>query len=139
MSDPHDSDDPADEARQLEERVDHVRAELGASVAELASRGRRWTKPLLVGGAAVVVLAAGLVGWRVARRRSTKTRANAFRRAVRRAVEHPERVAGGTPSSIAGKLLNAAATAAVSFAARHVAERLVARGADAFGAEHQRT
>jgi hypothetical protein len=124
------------EPQQIEAEISALREELGALVGELDRRRhelldvrlqlRRHAWQIAVAGVGVSVGIAGLIWLGVARarrRRGLLAKASRLREGVARMVDRPERVAA--EQTVVGKLLTAAATAAVATAATKAVERAV--------------
>jgi hypothetical protein len=130
--------DPSSRAttRQLEGEIAVLREELSGLVAELDRRRhelldvklqvQRHAGRLALTGVALVSAASGLVWlgkWRAQRRARVLSRAGRLREAVSRMIDKPERVAA--EATIPGKILTAAATAAVATLVKKGLERAV--------------
>jgi hypothetical protein len=127
---------PREASRQLEGDIAALREELGTLVGELDRRRHELVDVKLqlkrhAGGAALtgvslVAAAAGVVWlrtWQARRRAHPLARAGRLGEAVSRMVERPERVAAEL--SVSGKILTAAATAAVATLVKRGIEWLV--------------
>ena len=114
---------------ELEHEAEIIREDLGALVGELDRRRHRAARPVtaLVLGLAGASLG-GIVLWRLVRR--PRSRLHPFTKALRRVAAHPDRVATSQPR-VPRKIVGAALSAAAAVAARHLAERWIARKADA--------
>ena len=128
--------EPRDAARQLSGEIAVLREELDGLVGELDRRRhealdlklqlRRHALGMTLTGAAFVVAAAGFVWlgvWRDRRRRRLSARAGRLGLALSRMVERPERVAA--EPTVPGKILTAAANAAVAAVIKGMLERIV--------------
>lgn len=127
---------PRQTAQQLETEIEALRDELEPLVAEVDRRRhelldvklqlRRHAWQIALAGAGVIAVTASLV-WlgvrRAPRRPSLLSRASRLREGVARMIDRPERVAADR--TLAGKMLTAAATAALSATAKKAVERLV--------------
>jgi hypothetical protein len=111
----------ATKTERLEDKVEAIRDDLGDLVGELDRRRHRAVKPLVVGTAAIFALGiGGYVVWRLTR--SRPSRLSRAARALRRATDHPERVATQLPNG-AQKIIAAATSAVVAALARRATER----------------
>jgi hypothetical protein len=132
---------PGARADELELEVEAIRGNLGELVSELDQRRhhlfdvRRQARqhPLVfalaclgLGGLVFSTLALAVHARR--RRRSPLVRAVGFRRAMRRAAAHPDRVARDTPR-LGKKILAAGGAAAASEIARRLARKLLVKQA----------
>jgi hypothetical protein len=109
------SDAPA----ALEAQAEVIRDNVGALVGELDRRRKRLVPPLVASGLVMLGLAVG-AAWLLGR--AAPSRARRLQEALRRATDHPERVAREQPN-VAKKILAAAGAAAASVAARKLAQR----------------
>jgi hypothetical protein len=117
--------DPEETVRRLEDRAQAIRGNLDVLVDEVERRGSRVVRPMVLGtGAAalVVLVVGGAVVWRGLRRRSRPSRLRGLTRALRRMVEHPDRVAEVQPSP--SKRVLASVGAAVASIAVHQLARV---------------
>lgn len=101
--------DPATEAERLEQKASAIRENVRELVGELDHRRHRavrtYLRPVLIGAAIAGVGALIAVVWRsVQRRPSRVTRVGL---ALRRAAEHPERVAASPGPSVGKRAANA--------------------------------
>jgi len=136
---PAQSASPDEAVRKLGAEIAAVREELGGLVAELDRRrhemldlklqARRHAVGLTVSAASVLGAAAGVVwigAWRARRRGRLLSRAVRLRDAVERMIDRPDRVAAEQP--VPGKIITAAATAAVAT----IINRVLGRAVEAF-------
>ena len=127
---------PRATARRLDGEIAVVREELSGLVGELDRRRhevldvklqvKRHALGVTLSAIALVTAASGLVWlgmWRAQRRARVLSRAGRLREAVSRMVERPERVAA--EPTLPGKILSAAATAAVATLVKKGLERAV--------------
>jgi hypothetical protein len=127
---------PREMARQIEGEISTLREELGDLVAELDRRRhqmldlklhvRRHALEVTLTGVSLVAAAAALMWlgiWRSRQRPSLVARAGRLRQAVSRMIDNPERVAA--EPTVPGKIVRAAATAAVAAVMKKGMERAV--------------
>jgi hypothetical protein len=132
-----DAPGPRETAQGLGEEIAAVRGELDVLVAELDRRRhealdlrlhiRRHAPGIALTAIAFVGAAAAFVwvgAWRARRRQRLVARAGRLRLAVSRLMEHPERVA--SEPTIPGKIMTAAANAAVAAVIKKTLERFLA-------------
>jgi hypothetical protein len=115
--------DPEEAVRRLEERAQAIRGNLDVLVDEVERGGSRLMKPMVLGtGAAalVVLVVGGAAVWRGLRRRSRPSRLGGLTRALRRMIEHPERIAEVQPSP-SKKVLASVGAAVASIAVHQLA------------------
>jgi len=115
--------DPEETVRRLEDRAQAIRGNLDVLVDEVERRGSRLLRPMVLGtGAAalLVLVVGGAVVWRGHRRRSRPSRLREVTRALRRMIEHPERVGEVQPSP-SKKLLTSVGAAVASIAVHQLA------------------
>jgi hypothetical protein len=110
----------ATKTERLEDKVEAIRDDLGDLVGELDRRRHRAVKPLVVSASIVALGIGGYVVWRLTH--SRPSRLSRAARALRRATDHPERVATQPPNG-AKKIIVAATSAIVAALARRVTER----------------
>jgi len=123
-------------ARQLQADIVALREDLGGLVGELDRRRheltnvglqlRRHAGAAALTGVALVATAGGMVWlgiWRARRRATLASRAGRLREAVGRMVDRPERVAA--EQTVPGKIVTAAATAALATLVRKALEMLI--------------
>jgi hypothetical protein len=117
--------DPAERVKELERTADALRDNLGTLVDELGRRGRRAIVPAAL--AATTLAALGITAGILWRRRRTQRQPRRLQNlalALRRATERPEQVAAPRQGGLS-KVAFAAAAAAASIVARHLAQRWV--------------
>jgi hypothetical protein len=115
--------DPEETVRRLEERAQAIRGNLDVLVDEVERRGSRLARPMVLGAGAAalaVLMVGGVAVWRGLRRRSRPSRLRGLTRALRRMIEHPERVAEVQPSP-SKKVLASIGAAAASIAVHQLA------------------
>jgi hypothetical protein len=122
---------------QVEGEIERLRSDLGRLVGELDRRrheafdlklqARRHPVAAIVAASAVALVLGGLVALAVRRRqrrRDPVVRAKEVRSALRRIVDHPNRV--GAEPSLTDKVLGAAGVVAATALTRRLVERTVA-------------
>ena len=117
--------DPGTRVQELERTADALRDNLGTLVDELGRRGRRALVPAAI--AATTFAALGITAAVLLRRRAHRRQPDRLHNlslALRRATERPERVAPPRQGGLS-KVAFAAAAAAASIVARHLAQRWV--------------
>lgn len=138
LPEPAGDDDPDAKAERLEGEIGEIQTRLGGLVDELDRRRRQLAPGALVrshpltvalGGLAVAGVVAGafaLYGARGRRRRSLRGRVEQLRLGLGRVLEPPDRVTRPVERGSAWRrLVFAAASAAATVAARHLAMRLL--------------
>jgi hypothetical protein len=124
-------------ADALEDDVDRIRHNIGEMIRELDHRRRaafdlrlqfrEHTARLVLVGAAVLAVCAGVIALAVSRRRGRRTlraRAGRLGHALRRVLAHPEKLGEGRPS-IPRKAAAAGGSAMASVLGKRLAQRLV--------------
>ncbi|MBS2027458.1 MAG: hypothetical protein JST54_06080 [Deltaproteobacteria bacterium] len=120
---------------RLQDEIAALRTELGGAVEELDRRRKQLMDlptqlkqhalPVAIAATVGVLALAGLAAFAIAQRREQqrpRAKIRRARKAARRAIDHPERVAGGEPS-LPVRLVLSVLTAAAGAAARKIVER----------------
>lgn len=122
------TEDPERKAEELDEKAEAIRENLTGLMNELDHRRhelvRRYVKPIGIGLGIVGLGVAAVLGWRRWGRKPSK--AVGLVGALGRVAAHPERVGAAPQTSVAKRVLGAAAAAVVSVAARQLATHVLA-------------
>lgn len=117
--------DPGTRVQELERTADALRDNLGTLVDELGRRGRRAIVPAAIAASTVAALGiTAAIFWRRRVHHRRPARIQNLALALRRATDRPERVAPPRQGGLS-KVAFAAAAAAASIVARHLAQRWV--------------
>lgn len=122
---------------KLQDEIAALRTDLGGAIEELDQRRKqlmdlpaqlkKHALPVAVAATVGVLALAGLTAFAIAQRRENqrpRAKIRRARKAAKRAIDHPERVAGGEPS-LPMRLILSVLTAAAGAAARKIVERTV--------------